>query len=567
VASLWHRSRWFRAGGVVLALGLIAAASLPVLIPVDRFRPLLIQLIEANTGRQVQIDALRLHVLPTVGLQAVNVRVRNSQGFPQGNAVIVKSVDLHVGLLALLSRKLDVTSIVLGGVQVNLLRDASGRTNLELPVPLVNAPPRRTTVAGGGALLTLDHLGAVAVTNVEVTMARFDARTEQVTPSLALSGVNARIGAIDLSAPDALKRLEITSALRGVRITTPALAKPVQFDAGDLLIKGGAARGTFSATLDTMRVTGTVAIASLDPFSVITFAAAIPDLDIARMDRLPILTPGGDPALSAVRRLLARGTVTIDRLVLSPYEATQMHGRLSVYTNAIQMDSYAFSAYGGTVRGAAALDYSTAGLPATLTATMRGIRVERVLSAGEKITGTLEADLTLATEMGSTPEAALRGGGIFAVRNGSFPRLDLKSTMQKLAAAVHLITVPPGPTLFSYFGGDLRVAQQRVFSNAVRLEAAGLEGTARGSFGFDRTLEYVGTGAMKTPASSPGAKSFVGRTLRKIVPGTAGAAGTQVPFAVGGTFDDPTFSPAGTPPPVRAPRPRQPVSQPGPNSR
>jgi len=572
VAIPWYRSKWFRVGGVILLLGLIVAVALPFLIPVDRFRPLLIQLIEANTGREVQIDALRLHVVPTVHLQAVNVRVRNSQGFPGGDAIIVKSVDLDVGLLALLSQKLDVTSIVLSGVEVHLLRNPAGRTNLELPVALGSVPPRLTAVAtGGGALLTLDHVGAIAVTNVEITMGSVDPRTEQVTPSLTLRGVNARIRSIDLSAPDAPKRLEMASALRGVTITTPSLAKPVQFEAGDFLIKDGAARGAFAATLDTMRVTGSVAIASLDPLSIITFTVAIPDLDVARMERLAIRDARGNPAASTpstTRHLVARGTVKIDRLVLSPLEATQMRGRLSVHTNTIQVDSYALSAYGGTVQGAAVLDYSAASFPTIVTTAVRGVNVERMSSTlspkGGQITGTLEADLRLATEMGRDPEAALRGAGTFAVRNGSFPRLDLESTMEKLATAVHLINVPVGPTRFSYFGGDLRIGQQRVYSNAIRLEGEGLEGTVRGSFGFDRTLDYVGTGAMKTPASaaSGGAMSFVGRILRKVVPGTSGAAGIQVPFSVRGTFDNVTFSRAGTPQPIRDLSPQQQEQQP-----
>jgi hypothetical protein len=534
-------------------LGLIVAVGLPFLIPVDTFRPLLIQLIAANTGRNVQIDSLRLHLVPTVHLEATNVRVRNSQGFPQGNAIVVKTVNLDVGLLALLTRKLDVTSLVLSGIQVNIITKPTGLTNLELPILLGSARPRTSVAAGGGALLTLDHVGAVAVKNVEITMASFDARTKRMIPSLALSGIGATIRSIDLSAPDALKRLEITSVLPGVRITTPSLAKPVQFQAGEVLVKDGAARGTFSATLDTIRVTGTLAITSLHPLSVITFAVAVPDLDVARMERL-VVPHSGNPLAPTMRRVLARGAVKIDRLVLPPFEATQMRGRLSVYASKIQVDSYALSTYGGTVRGAAALDYSAPRLPATGTATARGINVERLSimlspSAERKITGTLEADVRFATEMGPGFEKILRGAGTFAVRNGSFPRLDLKSTVEKLAMAVHLISVPKGPTRFRYLGGDLRIAQQRVYSNALRLEAEGLEGTARGSFGFDKTLDYMAMGAIKAPASG-GTISFVGRMLRTFIPGTSGAAGVQVPISVRGTFDDPKFSPAGTPRPI-----------------
>ncbi len=553
----WYRSKWALAGGVILVLGLVGAVALSFFFQVDRFRPLLIQLIEINTGHKVQIDSLELHFVPTVHLQAVNVRVRNSQGFPQGDAIIVKSVDLDVGLAAVLSRKLDVTAIVLSGIQVNLLRNPSGRTNLELPVAI--GPPRETAVApGGGALLTLNHVGAVAVTDVAITVAGYDGRTSKVTPSLTLSGVNATMRSINLSAPDALKRLEVSSVLRGVRITTPALAKPVQFDAGDLLIKKSAARGTFSATLDTIRVTGSVAVASIHPFSTIAFEVVIPDLDIKKMEGLVLRNASARSAPSTPRRLLARGAVRVARLVLGPFEATQVRGRLSVYSTTIQADSYALSTYGGTVQGAATLVHSAAGLPTTVTATVRGVSVERLatlLSPGSqrKITGTLEADLRLATVMGHDFEQALTGNGTFAVRNGSFPRLDLKTTLEKLAMAVHLITVPAGPTRFSYLGGDIRIAQQRVYSNALRLEAQGLEGTARGSFGFDKTLDYTATGAIKAPpsAASGGVMSLLGRMIRTLMPGTSGAAGIQVPFTVRGTFHDPKFAPAGNPEPIR----------------
>ena len=67
----------------------------------------------------------------------------------------------------------------------------------------------------------------------------------------------------------------------------------------------------------------------------------------------------------------------------------------------------------------------------------------------------------------------------------------------KMARALRL-NVPAGPTKFTYFGGDLRFSRERVSSDALRLKADDLEGTATGSVGFDRTLNYVGTGTLKT---------------------------------------------------------------------
>ena len=544
----WYRSTWVRMGGVVFVLGLAVALAVPFLIPVDRFRPLLVRSIEAGTGRQVQIDALTLHLVPTVHIHAVNVRVKNPQGFPQGDAIIVKSVDLGIAPRALLSRRLDVTYIAVSGVRANLLRNLTGRTNFELPAPPGSVPPR-TVAAGGAPFLTLDHVGAVTVTNVEITLANFDPRHAEMTPSLTLSGLNARIRSFNLTTPDWQKRLEIASVLRGVKIVSPLLATPVQFLTGELLVKEGGGRGTFSATLDNMRLTGTVAIASLDPLSVITFTVAIPELDVGRMKRLAIYIP-----TSTMRRLLARGEVKIARLVISPLETTQMSGRLSVYTNTIQLDSYALSAYDGTIQGAAMLDYSAANLPVTVTTKMRGINVERVVSTlspeTQKITGALDADLKLATELGRDPKAALRGGGTFAIRDGSFPGMDLKGTMVGIAKVLQY-HVPSGDTRFSYCGGDLRFTQLRGYSNDLRLHGEGLEGTARGSFGFNKTLDYTGMAvvqavASKTPPSS-GFFDALGNLVGKAVRGVTGPTEVRAAFSLRGTFDKPKFTLSGSP--------------------
>ena len=79
-----------------------------------------------------------------------------------------------------------------------------------------------------------------------------------------------------------------------------------------------------------------------------------------------------------------------------------------------------------------------------------------------------------------------------------------------------------------------------------------MEGTARGSFGFNKTLDYTGTGVLKrgtasTQTQSGGVVPPVGEILGNLVPGSRSATGVRVPFSLRGTFDDPKFSLAGTP--------------------
>ena len=178
----------------------------------------------------------------------------------------------------------------------------------------------------------------------------------------------------------------------------------MQFQTGELLIRGGTGRGTFAASLDTMHIGGTVAVESFAPFSMV-FTLAVPELDVDRFERVMAHGGGRGPDGRATRpRLVARGEVTIDRLVAAPLEATRARGRLSFYTTTMQLDSYALAAYGGTVQGTAALNYSIASLPAAVHAKVRGVNLGRLASAvsprSRSVTGALDADLRLATALG-----------------------------------------------------------------------------------------------------------------------------------------------------------------------
>jgi len=584
----WHRAPWARIGGVILLIGLAAALAAPFLVPVDRFRPLVVRQIEAATGYPIQIDALRLYLVPVVHIRAAGVRMKNPPGRPRGDAVVVKSIDIGVAPRALLSRMLEVTYIAVKGVRANLVQYPDGRTNFDqTAAPHSARAPGLVPAQRGAPLLSLARIGTVTVRDVTITTASSGADRGQAAPALTLSGVNARIRSIDMNAPDWSRTLDIEANLSGARLSTPSLAKPVLFHTGRLILKGAAGRGTFSASLDNVRADGTAVIAGLNPPSV-TFTIAVPALDVDSLERLGIggaaggaATSRGVPAHAAApanpapapRHLLARGEIKIDRLVASPLEATRFNGRLSVYSSAMVLDSFALSAYGGLIRGGAAVDYAAATLPLIATAQARGINLGRMVSTlspqARKITGTLDADLRLATAAGRDPKAALTGTGAFAVRNGSFPGLDLKSSLAQMARALQL-NVPAGDTRFRYFGGDLRIARQRVESHSLRLQGDDLDGTAGGSLGFDKTLDYTGVAVLKALASgasaSAGALPSVSQLFGKMVPGAAGATGAQVPFSLRGTLDDPKFSLAGTPQFIRSQTTQPPPDQPQPPS-
>src|SRR5690349_6594154 len=111
--------RWALIGGAVLLTLVVGLLLVPLLVPVDHFRPLIVRLAEENTGRKVEIGALRLRLLPTIHLQVVNLHVKNPSGFPDGDTLAVKSLDIGTTLNSVLARRLDVTRVGLSGVEAN----------------------------------------------------------------------------------------------------------------------------------------------------------------------------------------------------------------------------------------------------------------------------------------------------------------------------------------------------------------------------------------------------------------------------------------------------------------
>src|SRR5580704_16300943 len=107
MAQPWFRSQPVRIVAAAALLFMVAALAVPFLIPIDSYRPLLVWALESATGRDVQIDALKLSVLPTVHITVVNVRMKNPPGFPAGDALMASSIDLGIVPQALLSRRLE----------------------------------------------------------------------------------------------------------------------------------------------------------------------------------------------------------------------------------------------------------------------------------------------------------------------------------------------------------------------------------------------------------------------------------------------------------------------------
>jgi AsmA protein len=119
--------------GLIFVLVLLIAAAvvvLPMVVDPNDYKPQIVALAKEKLGRDLAIEQdLTLSVFPWLGIETGGVRLGNAAGFSKQPFAEVERLGLKVKLMPLLSRQVEVDTLVLKGLRLNLERDAQGRNN------------------------------------------------------------------------------------------------------------------------------------------------------------------------------------------------------------------------------------------------------------------------------------------------------------------------------------------------------------------------------------------------------------------------------------------------------
>ncbi|MBF0161320.1 MAG: AsmA family protein [Magnetococcales bacterium] len=101
-----------------------------VLLDPNAYKPEIAQWVEAQTGRHLTIrEDFSLSLFPWVGVRLGAVELGNAPGFSPEAFARIASAHVRIKMMPLLQRRLEVDTITLQGVQVNLEKNSQGRTN------------------------------------------------------------------------------------------------------------------------------------------------------------------------------------------------------------------------------------------------------------------------------------------------------------------------------------------------------------------------------------------------------------------------------------------------------
>ena len=118
--------------GLLAVLVIGAVILLPMLIDVKQYKPWAESLATEYTGRPVSVgDDMDLSVFPWVGVRLTDVTMGNPKGFKAGNMVSVKTFEVRLKVMPLLSRRIEVDSFILDSPQIALEKNKAGKGNWE----------------------------------------------------------------------------------------------------------------------------------------------------------------------------------------------------------------------------------------------------------------------------------------------------------------------------------------------------------------------------------------------------------------------------------------------------
>jgi len=484
----------------VWILGLAIAALLaalvivvPMLIDLDRYRPMAIAYLERDTGKPVSIRRLQLTLFPVLSVRADDVVIGNPPGFPPGDFINAKRVYAELKAGELWHRRVVIASLVLDRPAIALLTDGHGHWNSQNRAG--EEPVRRTALVEAPEPFTLEAISKLEVRAARVTAARSLSSEAGGSAFFEASGVTGELEQVDLRA-----------------LTTGAPIRPT-------IGPGNAPRKPLLASLDNALVG--VAVAAPAPYD------------------------SGSPATT--------GELGADTIRVGLVQTSHVQSKLRASSGEVLLEGLRFDAYDGHVDGAVTFDLRGASARFRAGCQLSGLDMAKLVAAipeGEgKITGKAEGNFNISGEVSSFEAAlaSLVGTGQVTIRNGRLPTLRFDENLIQLARVGGLGPGSRDPAAFSLFAADLNIAGERITSRKITIVGNGItiEGAGTLDVASADSLNYRGTAKIAAKRNA----------LTTVIAGLSGATyahGQLVfPFALSGDVRNPRFvlttAPAGKP--------------------
>ncbi len=155
-------------GGAVVLLFVVAIVALTMFFDPNAYKEEISAAVEQSTGRQLTLEGdLELDVFPGIRIAVGEATLSNAAGFGAEPFARIDGASLAVGLLPLLSRRVEIGEARLDGLVLNLERSATGDSNWQMDGGAATTPASDDQASADGTELDLD-VGAIVVADAEI---------------------------------------------------------------------------------------------------------------------------------------------------------------------------------------------------------------------------------------------------------------------------------------------------------------------------------------------------------------------------------------------------------------
>jgi AsmA protein len=145
--------------GALVALLIVLVLAVHLFVNPNDFKGRIAAAVKQSTGRELQLPGdIKLSVFPWIALELGPASLGNPPGFDAQPFVSVKRADLHVKLLPLLHKQLQVGKLAVEGLNLRLLKNAQGVGNWQ-GLGGKEQQPAPASAAGGGSEALKDLAG------------------------------------------------------------------------------------------------------------------------------------------------------------------------------------------------------------------------------------------------------------------------------------------------------------------------------------------------------------------------------------------------------------------------
>ena len=192
--------------GLLLIL-IVAATYFVVTFDANNYKTLISKQLKQQTGRELTLGDITPSVFPWLGIELLDVRLNNAEGFSEADMLVMQRLDVRIELLPLLRQEIKVDTLRLHGLEVNLQQDAQGVTNwddisqkqadatVDAPAAADKASPAESPAA----------LSALSVNGIELKDAQISWIDAASGQRVDVRKLNLTSGAVALGEPFRLK--------------------------------------------------------------------------------------------------------------------------------------------------------------------------------------------------------------------------------------------------------------------------------------------------------------------------------------------------------------------------